>query len=205
MRRFTTLIGALALVVAGCSGSASPAATPGPATGTPSAATPGPATGTPSAATPGPATGTPLAISATVTFDGETCTYAGPPVIPRGAAVTFTLVNAPALEKGSLGAALLVTPVLDGTSWEQVLAYATTQHVFPFPEWMRIPGTGTDIYGVGEEGLGEALSIVPDEGRVARPGTRVMTRNQYVVVCNTNPDEGQKPYPAVLLKVLDGG
>jgi hypothetical protein len=32
-----------------------------------------------------------------------------------------------------------------------------------------------------------------------------MTRNQYLVVCNTSPDEGQAPYPAILLKVLDGG
>ena len=145
------------------------------------------------------------AISAAVTFDGQTCTYAGPPVIPRGTAVTFTLVNTPAWEKGSLGAGLLVTPVLDGTSWEQVLAYAETHHVFPFPEWMRIPGTGFDRYGVGEEGLGEALSLVPDEGRVDTTGTTVMTRNLYVVVCNTHPDEGQKPYPAILLKVLDRG
>ncbi len=110
MRRFTTLIGALVLVVAACSGSASPAATLGPATATPAAAT------------PGAATATPAAISATVTFDGQACTYDGPPVIPRGTAVTFTLVNTPAWEKGSLGAGLLVAPVLDGTTWAQVLA-----------------------------------------------------------------------------------
>ena len=191
MRRFTTLIGALVLVVAACSGSASPAATP--------AATPGPATATPLAAMPGAATATPSAISATVTFDDETCAYSGPTVIPRGAAVTFTLVNTPAWAKGSLGAGLLVTPVLDGTSWEQVLAYAETHHVFPFPDWMRIPGTGFDRYGAGENGLGEALSVVPDETRVDETGTTVMTRDLYVVVCNTHPDEGQVPYPAILL------
>ncbi len=198
MRRFTTLIGTLVLVVAACSGSASPTATPGPATATPVAATPA----TP--ATPAP-TATPAAISAAVTFDGQTCAYAGPPVIPRGTTVTFTLVNTPAWEKGSLGAALLVTPVLDGTSWEQVLAYAETHHVFPFPEWMRIPGTGFDRYGVGEEGLGEALSVVPDEGRVDMTGTTVVTRNLYLVACNTHPDEGQRPYPAILLTILDRG
>ena len=70
---------------------------------------------------------------------------------------------------------------------------------------MRIPGTGMDIYGAGEEGLGEALSIVPDEGRVDMTGTTVMTRDQYVVLCNTHPAEGQSPYPAILLKVLDRG
>ncbi len=36
-------------------------------------------------------------------------------------------------------------------------------------------------------------------------GTIVMTRDQYVVECDTHPDEGQKPYPAILLKVLDRG
>lgn len=197
MRRFTTLIGALVLVVAACSGNASPAATPGPGTATPLAASPGPPTATPTA--------TPAAISATVTFDGQTCTYAGPAVIPRGAAVTFTLVNTPAWAKGSTGAGLFVTPVQDGTTWEQVLAWAETHHVFPFPEWMRIPGTGFDRYGVGEEGMGEALSLVPDEDRSDKTITAVMTRNLYVVACNTHPVEGQSPYPAILLKVLDRG
>jgi hypothetical protein len=206
MRRFTTLIGALVLVVAACSGTASPAATPGLGTATPLAASPGPPTATPAAtpATPAP-TATPAAISATVTFDGQTCTYAGPAVIPRGAAVTFTLVNTPAWAKGSTGAGLFVTPVQDGTTWEQVLAWAETHHVFPFPEWMRIPGTGFDRYGVGEEGMGEALSLVPDEDRSDKTITAVMTRNLYVVACNTHPVEGQSPYPAILLKVLDRG
>ncbi len=35
--------------------------------------------------------------------------------------------------------------------------------------------------------------------------TGVMTRNLYVVACNTSPDEGQVPYPAILLNVLDAG
>jgi hypothetical protein len=193
MRRFTTLIGALVLMVAACSGSASPAATLGPATATPAAAT------------PGAATATTAAISATVTFDGQACTYAGPAVIPRGAAVTFTLVNTPAWEKGSLGAALLTAPVRDGTTWEQALAWAETQHVFPLPEWILIPGTGVGPYGAEEEGLGEALPLVPDGRGEDQTGTIVMTRNQYLVECNTHPDEGQKPYPAILLKVLDRG
>ncbi|MBP1705976.1 MAG: hypothetical protein H6Q36_1715 [Chloroflexi bacterium] len=187
MGRFTTFIGALVVVVAACSGSASPAATPGQALATPASATPATTT-------------TPVAISATVTYDGQSCKYDGPAVVPRGAAVTFTLVNAPAWAKGSLGAGLWVTPVRDGTTWAEVLAYAATQHVFPFPEWMRIPGTGFDRYGAGEDGLGEALSVIPDEGRTDETGTTVMTRSLYVVVCNTHPDEqGHRPYPAILL------
>jgi type IV secretory pathway protease TraF len=189
MRRFTTLIGALVLVVAACSGNASPTATPEPGTATPLAAS------------PGPTTATPAAISAAVTFDGQACTYAGPAVIPRGAAVTFTLVNTPAWEKGSLGAALLVAPVRDGTTWEQVLAYAATQHVFPIPQWMLIPGTGVGAYGAEMDGLGEALPLVPDGKRIDQTGTAVMTRDLYVVLCNTHPDEGQSPFPAIMLTV----
>lgn len=199
MRRFTTLIGTLVLVVAACSGSASPTATPGPATATPVAATPAA-----NPATPAP-TATPAAISATVTFDGQACTYAGPAVIPRGTTVTFTLVNTPAWEKESLGAALVVAPVRDGTTWAQALAWAETQHVFPLPEWILIPGTGVGPYGAEFDGLGEALPLVPDGNRVDQTGTIVMTRNQYLVECNTHPDEGQKPYPAILLAVLDRG
>ena len=178
MRRFTTLIGALVLVVGACSGSASPAATPGPASATPLAAT------------PGATTATPAAISVTVTFDGQACTYAGPAVIPRGAAVTFTLVNTPARANGSLGAALLVAPVRDGTTWGQALAWVETQHILPWPEWIL-------FY--------EGLDLWPPENpdRVDLTGTIVMTRDQYIVQCGTSPDEGEKPYVAILLTILD--
>ena len=180
MRRFTTLTGALVLVVAACSGSASPAATLGPATATPAAAT------------PGAATATPAAISATVTFDGQACTYAGPAVIPRGAAVTFTLVNTPARANGSLGAALKVAPVRDGTTWAQALAWVETQHILPWPEWVLLDG---------------ALNLYPPDhpDRVDLTGTIVMTSDQYIVQCGTSPDEGEKPFVAALIKVLDGG
>ena len=51
--------------------------------------------------------------------------------------------------------------------------------------------------------MGEALSIIPGvEDEIV---SIVMTRNQYVVMCNNSPAEGQQPYPAILLKVLDGG
>ena len=198
MRRFTTLIGALAVAVAACGGAASPAPTQVPAT-PPPAETPAPSTAAP--VTPSQA----AFITVTVSFDGETCTYSGPSVVPHGSTLVFTLENTPAAMADGIGAALIVTPVLEGTSWEQVLAYAETHHVFPFPDWMRIPGTGYDRYGAGENGLGEALSVVPDETRVDETGTTVMTRDLYVVLCNTHPDAGQVPYPAILLKVLDGG
>jgi len=131
-----------------------------------------------------------VAISATVTFDGQACTYAGPAVIPRGAAVTFTLVNTPARANGSAGAALLVAPVRDGTTWADALAWVETQHILPLPEWIVT--------------YGELQLYPPDHpDRAELTGTIVMTRNQYVVQCGTSPDEGAKPYVAILLKVLD--
>jgi hypothetical protein len=199
MGRFTTLIGALVLVVGACSGGVSSASTSAPTTPAPTS-TPT----TPAPTTPAP-TGSPVAISATVTYDGQACTYAGPAVVPRGTEVTFTMANTPAYANGSVGAGLFVTPVLDGTTWEQVLAWAETRHVFPFPDWMRIPGTGYDPYGAGEKDMGEVLRLVPAPDRSDVTVTGVMTRNLYVVACNTHPDEGQVPYPAILLKVLDGG
>jgi hypothetical protein len=195
MGRSTTFIGALVLLVAACGG-ASPAATSVPATPTLAAPTPAPVTPAPTAS--------PVAISATVTFDGQTCAYAGPAVVPRGAAVTFTLVNTPAWANGSIGAGLFITPVLDGTTWAQVLAYAETHHVFPFPDWMRIPGTGYDRYQTGEKDMGEVLSLLPHVDRSDVTITGVMTRNLYLVVCNTHRVEGESPYPAILLQVLDG-
>jgi hypothetical protein len=144
-------------------------------------------------ATP-PLTASPMVLSASVTFDGQACTYVGPSVIPRGAAVTFTLTNAPAALAGSLpGAGLLVMPVRDGTTWETIVAYLKDHHVADVPDWARIPGVPDD--GTGEVQILSAPVLPGDSMRV------LMTRNLYYVMCGTHADD--RGYPAVLLKVLD--
>lgn len=180
MGRLTTLIGALVLVVAACGGSASPTATQAPVTPAP-AATAAPATPTPAA--------TRLAISAAVTFDGQKCSYAGPSAVPLMATVKFTLTNTPAA--GVQGAALIVGPVVEGTTWEQVV------------EWANGPEPDFDRVFLGQV---ETHLLTPGEAE-SSPLTAVITRNlSYFVLCLTNPEmaEGGLVYPATLLNVLEG-
>jgi hypothetical protein len=190
MRRFTTLIGTLALGVAACGGAASPAPTAMPATATP-AATPAPATAEP--ATPSPA----AFISVSVTFDGETCTYSGPSVVPHGSTLVFTLENTTAAMADGIGAALVVLPVVDGTTWEQVLADTAKLKQTDTPAWAVIPGAGSD-------GLAEVEILYPNSAALGTILTTEMERSTYYVGCGTSYEKSNKPYPALLLKVLPG-
>jgi hypothetical protein len=184
MGRFTTFTGVLVLVVAACTAGSSPSPTNVPATATPVTATQAPATPVPTA-TPAP-TATPVAISAAVTFDGKTCVYTGPAVVPRGAAVTFTMTNAPALKKDAK-AALLVMPVTGGTTWQQVLA-ATG------------PGKSVEVIPPWVNGL-KVDGVFPDS--VTGPTvTTTTTDDLYLVMCATGPNDTDQGFPALLLKVL---
>jgi hypothetical protein len=173
MGRFTTLLGALVLVVAACGGSASPTAVP--ATATPITATPAPAT----PATTAP-TMTPVAISASVAFDGKACTYAGPAVVPMGASVTLTLTSTYA--KPSM---VVLMPVVDGTTWDQIVADTAKIPASQVPAWGKMPAAGY------AEIKNNPTSV-----------TTVITRNAYFVGCATAPIDTDKMFPAVLLKVL---
>ena len=187
MRRITAMIGVLALVVAACSGSASPSPTRAPATPAPTA-TPAPSTTAPSAS--------PVAqLTAVVTFDGTTCTYAGPTVIPRGAAVAFSLTKAPAAVSGNLDdAGLFVMPVRDGTTWETIVAYLKEhRHTAEVPDWARVSGAGAD-------GLAEVRIMLPPVA-AGQTMTVVMTRNLYYVMCGLQ--ENDLGFPGTLLKVMD--
>jgi hypothetical protein len=190
MRRFTTLIGAVAVAVAACGGAASPAPTQVLATGTP-------------AETPAPSTAAPVTpsqtafITVTVSFDGETCTYSGPSVVPHGSTLVFTLENTPAAMADGIGAALIVTPVLEGTTWEQVLADTADLRQTDTPDWAIIPGAGSD-------GLAEVEVLYPNSAALGTILAMEMMRSTYYVGCGTSFETTNKPYPAVLLKVLPG-
>jgi len=186
MKRFTTWIGTLALVVAACSAGASPSATPVPATPTPAATTAAPTAPAPTA--------TPAQIAVQVTFDGTTCTYAGPSTVPAGAVLVFTYANTP-LPIADYGSGLVVAPVDDGTTWEQILAYiaADTRESF-VPPWLELPDVGQ-----GE------IKILYDTPGAAGATLQVrLTRDAYYVACNTNLAGGDRSFPAILLKVLKG-
>ncbi len=191
MGRFTTVIGALVLVLAACTGSASPAPTPAPATPVPATATP--ATATPAAVAPTPTASTRPAVTGAVTFDGQKCTYAGPAVLPRGAEVTLTFTNTAAALKGSRGAALIVLPVVDGTTWETILANAKATLLSEIPAWAIEGANGTEL-----------RALYPEDAALGKTMWWVATYNLYYVLCGTAPEETNKPYPAILLKVLQG-
>ena len=177
MGRFTTLAGVLVLVVAACGGSASPTAVPAtstPISATPIAATPAPATAVP--ATPG-ATATPVAISASVTFDGKACTYAGPAVVPMGASVTLTLTSTYPKPRWC-------TSCRSSTARPGIRS-SRTRSASEVPTWGKIPGAGT-----------------PRSGTTPRPCRPLITRNAYFVGCGTAPTDTDKMFPAILLKVL---
>jgi hypothetical protein len=188
MRRFTTLMGAVALTIAACGGAASP--TPIPATAIP-VATPAPVTAAPVTASPA------AFIEVKVTFDGQKCAYAGPTTVPRGSTLVFTLENTPAAMADGVGATLIVLPVLDGTTWEQVLASAAKYKQSQVPPWAVIPGAGSD-------GQAEIEVLMPNSAALGTVLTTEMARNAYYVGCGTSLTTTDKAYPALLLKVLPG-
>jgi hypothetical protein len=180
MGRFATLLEGLVLVVAACSGSASPAAT---------APTPAPVTPAP-AATPAPVTPTPAAtrvtISSAVTWDGRECTYAGPAAVPFMSTVEFKLTNTSASDF----AALFVMPVQEGTTWEQVV------------DWAKSPDEYEPTFFLDVE----THVLTPGEAERS-PLTALITRNlPYLVVCakDSTTAGGGMVAPAVLLNVLKG-
>ena len=94
MRATATIPWAIALVAASCTGS--PAATQAP-TAPPPIVTTAPATPSPAAAA------SPTAVSSRVTFDGTTCDYTGPTVIPFPASMTIEFAPDSSLKDASVG------------------------------------------------------------------------------------------------------
>lgn len=194
MGRFTTLIGSLALVVAACGEAASPAATPAPAT-------PAPATAKPVAATPAPTGPAPTAtaelIAVKVSFDGKTCTYAGPSTVPTGSTLEWTFANTP-LPVAAYVSVLVVAPVVDGTTWEQILAYlADEPRASVVPPWLKLPG-------VAAGGQAEIAGLLDDSAASGRTLKTTLARDAYYIGCNTSPEGGDKAFPAILLKTMKG-
>ena len=145
------MAGLLAVMLAACSSgtsaapSAAPSAEPTPQPTPTTAATPAPtASPAPTATTPG--------LSVKVTFDGETCTYAGPTVIPDGTMLRFEY--APDQEVG--GSYLIVYGVKPGTTVEMAVENGPdgTTVVSDPPDWVLqttaswIQGAGTLLYTV---------------------------------------------------------
>ncbi len=143
------MAGLLAVMLAACSSgtsaapSAAPSVEPTPQPTPMTAATPAPtASPAPTATTPG------LAVK--VTFDGETCAYVGPTVIPDGTMLRFQY--APDQEVG--GSTLLVYGIKPGTTWEMTSPPGTVDAYENIPDWVLqttaafLRGAGTLLYTV---------------------------------------------------------
>jgi hypothetical protein len=116
------------------------------------------------------------AVDAKVVFDGEKCSYLGPAVIPAGTEVNFEF------DDSAHPAALVVLHVEDGTTWDQVVESTGPGTARMTPPWVV-------SYRVQVE-----------------TGTLVTTVEQgdYLVACNTAPDDTDAVYPAVLIEVIEG-
>jgi hypothetical protein len=188
MKRLTALMAAAALVISAC-GAASPSAAK-PTTAplaTPDA--------TPAVAT-SPTAGT---ATITVTFDGETCSVAGPAVVDAGTTITWVFENTPAAieastEKGasSIGSDLVVIPVAEGTTWETVVGDTPPEGTKgdwpPAPAWQLIDSS--------QVGYGPRANI-----------STVANDYAYLVMCNVYWDNVATRfamYKAPLVQVLKG-
>jgi hypothetical protein len=198
MARSTAFIAGLALLLAACGAGASSTATPAPVT-------PAPVTARPTVpptpvVTPAPAP-TPAPIAVAVTFDGKTCTYAGPTSVPVGTTMVWSLTNTPAALKNSVGSGLMVLPVVNGTTWDEIVAYTAANKASNPPPWSMVPGTGSQF---GVDGLGEAKVLYPEDVAAGDTLSTLLTRNAYYVGCHTSPTETDHAYPALLLRVVKG-
>lgn len=204
MGRLMTSVAAVALLVSACGSAATSAAPSVPAQAPTAAAAPVAATPTFAASA--------AAIGVTVTFDGKTCAYAGPSVVPSGAVLEWSMENTPEAFKSTKGAALLVLPVAEGTTWDEIVEYTSTHKSSEVPDWALVPGTGTYM---GVDGLGEVKTLVAVYPQIGADGTvdyvnsgqtmtTTLTRPAYYVGCHTAEEDTDLAYPAVLLKVITG-
>lgn len=183
MRSTPILLGGLlALSLAACTSGSSPAPTePSPAT----SAEPSPVTSAePSAAVSPSAAAEPLALA--VTFDGETCTYTGPTVVPEGTLTEFSYAAA----DGTEASVLVVGAVLPGTTWEQIVADVGTRAGSDVPDWF------SQLSFINVEDGDSALYTLRGELGQSFGG--------YFVGCATTPEsEGgsDRMFPAALIEL----
>ena len=186
MRRIATFLAASALVVA-CTGAGSPSATPVPVTSDPPAATRDPATPA--------ATARAMLIPATVTFDGTTCTYLGPSVVPLRSVIEWTFETTATTAEERASWELIVWDVRPEATWEEIVAWAAENTLVQEPPW-RWPPWSTDANGRTVENWAA-------DGPFRSP----IEKNLTLVSCGVKPKvlaDGQTVFPAALIQGLKG-
>lgn len=115
-------------------------------------------------------------VDAKVVFDGEKCSYLGPAVIPAGTEVTFEF------DDSAHPAALIVLHVEDGTTWDQVLESTGPGTARIIPPWVV------------------SYRVQIEAGTLAT----TVEQGDYLVACNTAPDDNDAVHPAALIEVIEG-
>ncbi len=168
MRRLTAILPLSMLVIAACGSSAAP---------TPAAATPTPtATQVLETSSPTPTTHAP--INAVVVFDGESCAYAGPAVIPSGTTLRLDYEN-----RAKEQAGLFVARVDDGTTVQDLRDWAAVHPADQYPGSVY-PG---DMYELLPGATGP-LSMAPSASA------------SYVIGCGTAPTGTNRMYVASIIR-----
>jgi len=176
VRRITVLLGVL-LVAAGCSGDDAPVeeaatTTQAPATTQPAAE---PTTSSSSAGEE---------VDAKVVYEPGDCTYLGPAVIPRGTTATFEF------DDGGHAVSLIVEPVIDGTTREEIIEYYET-HGGP-----NAGPLGQPSFAVGQRPhfqTGAGVLVV-----------EFLDDRDWTVECRTPTNLTNRAYLGGMIQVIDG-
>lgn len=180
MRRITTLVAASMLLLAACGGASEDVAPGDGAEAATTEATQEVSTTQEVSETTPPATPEPQSIEAKVVFDGDSCAYHGPLVVPGGAEMTLDFEATARPEN----VALVVMGVVDGTTWEEVVRDADTipASTTEIPPWIRVDDLDARI-------TPGSLTVPLEVGN-------------FAVTCNTSPEDTDRVYPAALIEVM---
>lgn len=120
----------------------------------------------------------PQGIEATVTFDGEVCTYAGPDTVPSGTEILFNFE--PTAKPDDV--VMIVGAAVEGTTWEQ------------FKEWAdTTPGGSPPLFAK------------PGYTMQFGPGAKTVTLDalDYIVACVTAPEDTNENFAGGFINVSD--
>jgi hypothetical protein len=187
MKRIMILVATMAFAAAACTGgSASSSVTPEPAV-----ATPAPAVATEPATEAAPAATDQPEATATMSWDGTTCTYAGPTVVPRGARLTVALTNTPESTSGGRdGAGFILVKIDDNISKADFDAFKASHEPSDTPSWVDQAG---------------GLIVYPDQVKEGLPlVAQNLNANRFMILCGESPKDGQAMHFGSIIETTGG-
>ena len=185
MKGITLLVAAMALATVACGGGSS-ASAPAATDTTPAAETVPPAVTTAPAATPQPEA------TAAMTWDGTTCTYAGPTVVPQGTRLTVALTNTEgSMSGGRDGAAFLLMKVDDGITQQDFEAWGKDHPKgSDVPPWVD----QISVQIVYPEQVKEGVDLV----------ARQLNASRFILACGESPKDGEAMHFGTILETKEG-